>query len=389
MKTNYLAIFAALAMMPALFACGGGSAHNHEHDAHDHEHEHAEGNHNHNEHDHAEGEIEFSHEQAERFGVKTTKVAPTDFSDVLTVSGRIEPAQGDQVTVVARSSGIIRLSRNAVVGSLVNQGGAIGFISAQNIVGGDENESARITYETARRELERITPLYKDKIVTQKEYNAAKEAYEKASIAYSSHSAAGSTAASHIAGTITSLLVADGDYVSTGAPIAVVSKNTRLILRADLPERYANMLPQFTSAMFKTSYSPTVFNLNELHGRRVSAATATSATPGYLPVAFEFVNDGKVVPGSFAEVHLLSSTKHNCITAPVEAITEEQGNFFVYLRVGEDCYVKSHVALGMNNGKDVEVLSGLKEGDELVTAGALMIKMASNAGAVPAHDHNH
>ena len=385
MKINYLSIFAALSMMPALFACGGSNtstdAHHHDNEMHDHEGEH--------EHEHAAGEIEFSHEQAERFGVKTTKVAKTDFNEVLSVSGRIDPAQGDQVTVIARSSGVIRLGRNVVVGSFVNQGDSLGNISAQNIVGGDQNENARITYETARRELERITPLYHDKIVTQKEYNAAKEAFEKASIAYNSHSPAGSVAASPIAGTITSLLVADGDYVETGAPIAVVSKNTRLILRADLPERYASALPKFTTATFKPTYSDTAFDLREMGGRRVSAATAATATPGYIPIAFEFTNDGKVVPGSYAQVFLIGSVKHDCIVAPIEAITEEQGNFFVYVRLDEDCYMKNPVTLGMNDGKQVEVLSGIKEGDDLVTTGAIMIKMASNAGAVPGHDHNH
>ena len=135
MKINYLAIFAALSMMPALFACGGS------HSAGEHEHEHHEGEHEHG-HEHADGEIEFSHEQAERFGVTTTKVAKTDFNEVVRVSGQIAPAQGDQVTVIARSSGIIRLARTAIVGSQVNQGGSLGNISAQNIVGGDENENA-------------------------------------------------------------------------------------------------------------------------------------------------------------------------------------------------------------------------------------------------------
>ena len=51
--------------------------------------------------------------------------------------------------------------------------------------------------------------------------------------------------------------------------------------------------------------------------------------------------------------------------------------------------MKNPVTLGMNDGKQVEVLSGIKEGDDLVTTGAIMIKMASNAGAVPGHDHNH
>lgn len=39
MKINYLSIFAALSLMPALFACGGGNAHHEGHD-HDHDHDH-------------------------------------------------------------------------------------------------------------------------------------------------------------------------------------------------------------------------------------------------------------------------------------------------------------------------------------------------------------
>lgn len=380
MKFKYLAIIAALSAMPVLFACRG----DHSADDHDHEHEHIEG-----EHEHADGEIEFSHEQAERFGVQTITVKRGNFNEVIKVSGRIESAQGDQVTVIARSSGVIRLSRNAVVGSQVHQGGSIGSISAQNIVGGDENENARITYESARRELERITPLYNEKIVTQKEYNATKEAFEKASIAYNTKSGSGSTASSPIAGTIVRLLVADGDYVETGAPIAVVSKSSHLILCADLPERYASALPLLSSAKFKPSYSDITFDISRMNGRRVSSTTATTATPGYIPVCFEFVNDGKIVPGSFVEVFLLGTEKHGCIFAPLESITEESGNYFVFVRVDDDCYMKHPVTLGMSNGEAVEVLQGLNEGDQLVSKGAMMIKMASNSGVVPGHDHNH
>ena len=51
MKINYLSIFAALSMMPALFACGGSNtstdAHHHDNEMHDHEGEH--------EHEHAAG----------------------------------------------------------------------------------------------------------------------------------------------------------------------------------------------------------------------------------------------------------------------------------------------------------------------------------------------
>ena len=67
--------------------------------------------------------------------------------------------------ISAKSSGILRLNSNAVVGKQLGAGSSIGSISSQNVTGGDANETARINYEAAKRELDRITPLYNDKII--------------------------------------------------------------------------------------------------------------------------------------------------------------------------------------------------------------------------------
>jgi len=47
------------------------------------------------------------------------------------------------------------------------------------------------------------------------------------------------------------------------------------------------------------------------------------------------------------------------------------------------------VTLGADNGSEVQILSGLKAGDEVVTEGAYQIKLASASNAIPAHTHNH
>lgn len=402
MKLKYLSIFVALSVMPAFYACQSSSnGHSHEEHAHEeHSHaEHSEDEHSHEEHSHEEdghegeehvdGEIVFSPEKAERFGVKTTKVALSDFNEVIKVSGQIMPAQGDEQTVIAHSSGSVKLYANAVVGTHVNSGASLGYVSAKNIVGGDANESARISYQAAKAELDRVTPLYKDKIVTEKEYIAAKENYEKAKIAYNSHNEAGSSVTATISGTITKLYVNDGEYVETGAPIAVVSKNEKLLLRGDLPERNANIMPLIKSATFKPSYVDKVFDITEMKGRRTSSNKAATATPGYIPVFFEFANDGSVIPGSYAEVYLIGASKPNSIVLPVVSITEEQGEYFVYEKIDDECYMKRIVTLGMNNGKEFEILSGVTVGEEIVTDGAIIIKMAANSGAVPGHTHEH
>ena len=73
----------------------------------------------------------------------------------------------------------------------------------------------------------------------------------------------------------------------------------------------------------------------------------------------------------------------------MSALVEEQGSYWVYIRLDEDCYKKQLVTIGADNGKQVQILSGLKADDEVVTQGAYQIKLASASNAIPAHSHSH
>lgn len=78
-------------------------------------------------------------------------------------------------------------------------------------------------------------------------------------------------------------------------------------------------------------------------------------------------------------------------TSRVKAIhnTEEQGIFFVYLQLDEEGYKKQEVTLGADNGKSVQILTGIKPGDRVVTEGAYQVRLASASNAIPAHSHEH
>ena len=95
------------------------------------------------------------------------------------------------------------------------------------------------------------------------------------------------------------------------------------------------------------------------------------------------------LPGSYVEVFLLSSEMPDVLSLPVTALTEEQGLYFIYLQLDEEGYKKQEVTLGANNGKDVQILTGLKAGDRVVTKGAYQVKLASASNAIPAHSHEH
>jgi membrane fusion protein, heavy metal efflux system len=45
--------------------------------------------------------------------------------------------------------------------------------------------------------------------------------------------------------------------------------------------------------------------------------------------------------------------------------------------------------LGANDGLNVQILSGVSEGERVVTKGAYQIKLSQASGALPAHGHEH
>lgn len=45
--------------------------------------------------------------------------------------------------------------------------------------------------------------------------------------------------------------------------------------------------------------------------------------------------------------------------------------FFVYLQLDEEGYKKQEVTLGADNGKSVQILTGIKAGDRVVTEGLI------------------
>jgi RND family efflux transporter MFP subunit len=188
-------------------------------------------------------------------------------------------------------------------------------------------------------------------------------------------------------GYIKNPLVKEGDYVEVGQPLATVTQNNRLFLRADVSERYYKYLNGITSANIKTPYDNQVYELEALNGKLLSYGK--SAGSFYVPVTFSFDNKGDIMPGSFVEIYLLSKPMENTIVLPIEALTEEQGLYFIYIQKCAESYRKQEVKLGASNGKEVQILSGVTPGDKVVVKGAYHVKLASASNALPAHSHEH
>lgn len=359
---RYLVILLAVAFM----GCKAGT---NPHEGHDHETE----GHGHGA-DSGHGHIIFTHEQAEAAGLEAETIEPSEFGSVIKTGGQIVGAPIGTATITATSSGIVTFTRPLTEGAAVAKGQTIATISSRGFVDGDPAARAKIELETAERNYRRAEALAVDNIVSQKDLDEARQRYESARTANTS-----GAAISPIAGYIATILVDQGEYAAAGQAIATVVDNTKMHLRAEVPERYFAALPEITTANFKTPYDDTVRHAGKL------LSYGKSAEGGYIPVTFEC---GGAAAGSYVEVWLSAAPRHGILSIPRTALSEEQGLYFVYTRHGDDEYFKQEVAPGADNGQRIEIISGLEPGSVVVTRGVTQLRLASTTAVIP-HGHSH
>lgn len=414
---------ALIALSVALTGCGNiHSHHDHDHD-HDHEHEHVhdhEHNHNHehehdhdhdhghdhshedehvhdhdheHEHEHEHGnsdEISFSPEKQKLHGIKTTVATVRAFEAVIPASGIVMPSNSAEMTIVAPADGVVYLNARSVEGADVAKGSEIAVISSEGLLSGEISVKVKAEYEAAKAKYLRDSTLLTEEIVTREHFEDSKLRYQVAKSAYASlsgsNSVKGIAVKSGMGGFIRKMIAGNGEHVSEGDAIAVISTQGRKVLRVDVSEKYASAAAKVRSAVV-TDSEGRIFDLNNYNGKLIGRAR--SAEDHYIPVTFEFDSKADILAGSYVDVKLRTSRTAECVVIPVSALTESQGVFTVFVKEDEDCFEKRTVKIGASDGINVEVLSGIEEGEEVVSSGAMIIKLASVAAVPVGHSHNH
>lgn len=283
-------------------------------------------------------------------------------------------------------------------------------ITARHLQDGDPIAKAKAAYEAAKSEMGRVKPLADENIVSQRELEQARLNYETARAAYEGLKASRSGSAvvtTGMGGYVKSMLVKSGDYVNVGDPIAIVTQNRRQQLVVDVPECAYRNMSDIKSANFRATGNENVYKLSELNGKLVSYSRTLPEGSAYLPATFEFDNVGDIIAGSFVEVYLLLKPRKNVVTVPNSALTEEQGLYYVYVKLhdshaheqedhaheheGEEgVFEKREVKIGQTDGVRTEIVEGLKAGETVVAKGAYQVKLAASSSVIPeGHNHNH
>ena len=338
---------------------------------------------------------EFSKEQAWKidFGIK--RVAYDDIQKVIRTSGEILSMESDEKLVTASTDGLVIFkSNNLVEGQSINKGTPLFVINSEKLIESNLSEKYAVlkaNVEASKKSLERSRELLEKNIISQKEFENRERAYAVDLASYETlnknYSVGGMSLGAPGSGILKKLHVTNGQFVKEGQALAVISSNKKLLVEAEVSQKYFKEVSKIQSANIKLPWNDEVVSIEDYNGKIIS--TTSSTKQHYIPVLFQIDNKGDIMPGTFLEIYLKTSENTNALVIPRSALLKEYDMYFVYVMTAGEEFEKRNVKLGVDDGEQVEIISGLKENDVIVSQGAYAIKMASMSSSIPSHGHAH
>lgn len=106
-----------------------------------------------------------------------------------------------------------------------------------------------------------------------------------------------------------------------------------------------------------------VYKINSIAEKSNSLTDNDSYVKGYIKI---LGNTDKFIIGFSSEVSILVDSKENALSVPIESVVNEKGNKKYIFVFKDNVLEKREVTLGVESEDDIEVLSGISEGEEVV-----------------------
>jgi len=182
---------------------------------------------------------------------------------------------------------------------------------------------------------------------------------------------------SPIAGIVVQKLVSPGQVIQSGVTVCFMISDVSTvwvqghIFDRDLPLVKVGDQVTETSPAFSRSFRGQV----QYIGAQVDAATRTT------PVRIVTQNPaGLLKKDLFVEADILTGSRKNLLVVPVSAVLHDpQNEPMVYVASQPDQFAQRLVTIGVQQGDEVEITSGLKEGEKVVAQGSLFVQFALSA----------
>jgi membrane fusion protein, heavy metal efflux system len=195
-----------------------------------------------------------------------------------------------------------------------------------------------------------------------------------------------------IAGVIIGVSATVGEHVHSDASVFTILNPEGVLIEAQIPEADLSRLGSSRGGTYETSDAPGTLApiLGNGGGRLVYLGTTVDPKTRTVPLVYEVPNpDGRLRIGMALNVYVETAHVEEALVVPVSALVDEDGRAIAFVQVAGETFEKRDLTLGIRDGEFVQVLSGVAEGEHVVTKGAYAIRLASVSGTIPAHGHAH
>ncbi|MBE5979091.1 MAG: efflux RND transporter periplasmic adaptor subunit [Paenibacillaceae bacterium] len=226
-------------------------------------------------------------------------------------------------------------------------------------------ETARITYEDAKKNLDRYTVLHAAGDVAEADYQStvdkvdmARLQYENAKITYNNQLESSQVTAP-ISGKVESFNISLHDMISPQTTICVISGDGGKSLTFYVSERIISGLKAGDVIRVEKNGTDHEANITEV-------STMVDSGSGLFKVKASVPSGDSLATGTSVKLYVTAQKAENVLTVPVDSVYYEAGNPFIYT-YSSGTLKKNAVTIGLTNNEFAEVQSGIGADDQVVT----------------------
>ncbi len=291
---------------------------------------------------------------------------PENFADNLSLSGTLEA--NEQVEIRSEIMGVVE-HINFEEGANVSKGQLL--LKVNDMEMRAQLSQVQTAQQLAAENERRAKLLLEKQAISQEEYDIASADFKsaKAQSQLISAQLAKATIRAPFSGTIGLRYISEGTYVTPTTPIASLVNTQKLKITFSIPEKYASRMKlnseiSFTTSGSKEAYTAKIYAIEP----QVDIATRTLKMR-----AIADNPEGKLYPGTFANVIFPLETVDDALLVPTESLIPIQNGKMIFISKGGKAK-QVEVETGSRTDSLVRVISGIKAGDTILTSGVMSLK---------------
>jgi len=170
-------------------------------------------------------------------------------------------------------------------------------------------------------------------------------------------------------GYITQLNVTEGDYTMEGQSMLRLANTSSVWIETQV---YSSQLSQINRSSAVTVQIPQLGN-KKIDGKIEFASPEINPQTRINLLRVIIPNPGNQLKAGMSAYVYLNRDQKNTVALPIDAVMRNGKLAYVWIKTGNNKFKMQSVTTGAESGNQIEITSGLKAGDVVVTSGAYLL----------------